>query len=142
MEKFLGQDIPEDRRWQFLTDNADAVEKVGYTRRFSPLELSQQRQELADTSIQINDIEEEKKDAMAVFKDRLKPLTEKKSKLLGSIKTGSEFVEEECAKFIDYDEKTVGFYNKLGELVSTRPIMAQEMQKTIFNSIKTGTNNE
>lgn len=30
MEKFLGQDIPEQERWQFLQDNADAVDKIGY----------------------------------------------------------------------------------------------------------------
>ena len=28
MDKFLGQDIPEQERWQFLQDNADAVEKI------------------------------------------------------------------------------------------------------------------
>ena len=27
MDKFLGQDIPEEERWQFLQDNADSVEK-------------------------------------------------------------------------------------------------------------------
>lgn len=36
MDKFLGQDIPEQERWQFLQDNADAVEKIGYTHRFTP----------------------------------------------------------------------------------------------------------
>ena len=41
MDKFLGQDIPEQERWQFLQDNADAVEKIGYTHRFTPEELAQ-----------------------------------------------------------------------------------------------------
>lgn len=27
MDKFLGQDIPEKERWQFLKDNADAMYK-------------------------------------------------------------------------------------------------------------------
>ena len=31
MDKFLGQDIPEQERWQFLQDNADSVEKSLYT---------------------------------------------------------------------------------------------------------------
>ena len=31
MDKFLGQEILEQERWQFLQDNADAVEKIGYT---------------------------------------------------------------------------------------------------------------
>lgn len=29
MDKFLGQEILEQERWQFLQDNADAVEKIG-----------------------------------------------------------------------------------------------------------------
>lgn len=28
MDKFLGQEIPEKDRWQFLQDNADAVEEI------------------------------------------------------------------------------------------------------------------
>lgn len=125
MDKFLGQDIPEQERWQFLQDNADAVEKIGYTHRFTPEELAQ------------------KKEAMESFKERLKPLNEEKQELLDHIKRGSEFVEnEECAKFLYHKEKMVGFYNKLGELVYSRPIMPQEMQKTVFSiNRKTGTDN-
>lgn len=41
MDKFLGQEIPEKDRWQFLQDNADAVEKIGYTHRVTPDELAQ-----------------------------------------------------------------------------------------------------
>ena len=78
MDKFLGQDVPEKDRWQFLEDNADAVEKIGYTHRFSPNELAQKKESLAEVSIKVNDIETEKKEAMVDFKDRLKPLNEEK----------------------------------------------------------------
>lgn len=139
MEKFLGQDIREEDRAQFLADNCDAVENIGYTRRFTPEELNQKKEELANTSIQINDIEEEKAAAMSAFKERLKPLDKDKKVLLTEIKKKSEFVEEDCYKFIDHDSRIVGYYNKLGELVSSRPIMPQEMQKTIFMNRKTGT---
>ena len=53
MDKFLGQEIPEKDRWQFLQDNADAVEEIGYTHRFTPDELAQKKESLAETSIQI-----------------------------------------------------------------------------------------
>ncbi len=76
MDKFLGQDIPEQERWQFLQDNADAVEKIGYTHRFTPEELAQKKETLAEVSITINDVELEKKEAMESFKERLKPLNE------------------------------------------------------------------
>lgn len=141
MDKFLGQEIPETDRWQFLKDNADAIEGIGYTHRFTPDELSQKKESLAETSIQINDVETEKKEVMEDFKQQLKPLNETKQTLLENIKKGSEYVEnEECAKILYHDEKMAGYYNKLGELVYSRPIMPQEMQKTIFNiNRKTGT---
>lgn len=142
MDKFLGQDIPEKNRWQFLKDNADAVEDIGYTHRFTPEELAQKKESLAETSIKINDIENEKKEVMADFKEKLKPLNEEKQILLENIKKGSEFVEsEQCVKILYHEEKMAGYYNQLGELVYSRPIMPQEMQKTIFNiNRKTGTN--
>lgn len=141
MDKFLGQEIPEKDRWQFLQDNADAVEEIGYTHRFTPDELAQKKESLAETSIKINDIEIEKKEVMDGYKERLKPLNEEKQVLLENIKKGSEYrAPEECVKILDHDEKLAGYYNKLGELVYSRPIMPQEMQKTIFNiNRKTGT---
>lgn len=141
MDKFLGQEIPEKDRWQFLQDNADAVEEIGYTHRFTPDELAQKKELLAETSIKINDIEIEKKEVMDGYKEQLKPLSEEKQTLLENIKKGTEYIpHEECAKILDHDEKMAGYYNKLGELVYSRPIMPQEMQKTIFNiNRKTGT---
>lgn len=141
MDKFLGHEIPEKDRWQFLLDNADAVEEIGYTHRFTPEELAQKKESLAETSIKINDIETEKKEAMEAFKAELKPLNERKQELLENIKKGSEYVKnEECVKILVHEEKTAGYYNKLGVLVYSRPIMPQEMQKTIFNiNRKTGT---
>ena len=52
MDKFLGQDILEQERWQFLQDNADAVEKIGYTHRFTPEELAQKKETLARYQLQ------------------------------------------------------------------------------------------
>ena len=140
MDRFLGGQLPESEREQFLSDNCDAMEGIGYTRRFSPDELAQKKEELANVSIELNEIEQEKKDAMADFKERMKPYDEARKRLLGELKDKSEYVNETCYKFIDHDERMVGYYNKLGELVSSRPIMPQEMQKTTFSiNRKTGT---
>lgn len=140
MDRFLGGHLPENEREQFLSDNCDAMESIGYTRRFSPDELAQKKEELANVSIELNEIEQEKKDAMAEFKERMKPYDEDRKRLLGELKDKSEYVNEACYKFIDHEERMVGYYNKLGELVSSRPIMPQEMQKTTFSiNRKTGT---
>lgn len=69
---------------------------------------------------------------MSEFKARLKPLEEDKKKLLSDLKNKSEYVNEDCYKIIEHEKKEVGYYNKLGELVYSRPIQSQEMQKTIY----------
>lgn len=33
MDKFLGQDIDEKDRWNFLLDNSDGIEEIGYAPR-------------------------------------------------------------------------------------------------------------
>lgn len=139
MEKFLGQDYPEAARAQFLENNCDAVEEIGYTRRFTPEEMNQKKEELANASIKINDLEVTKREVVKEMKDKMKTPLEERKQLLQEIKQKSEYVLEECYKFIDQEERVVAFYNKFGELVSSRPIMPQEMQKTIYRSIKTGT---
>ena len=142
MDKFLGQEIPEENRKSFLNDNCDSVETIGYTRHFSPDELNQKREELAEVSIKIAEIEEAKKEAMSSFKEQLKPFEENKKTLLNELKHKSEYVNDECFKFIDHEERMVGYYDKYGVLVSSRPIMPQEMQKTVFSiNRKTGTDN-
>lgn len=142
MEKFLGQEVPEANRFAFLKDNADAIENVGYTRRYSPEELNEKKEELAKYAIEVSDIEEEKKLSAESFKERLKFPAAEKKRLIEQVKKSSEFVNEDCAKFIDHESKQVGFYNRLGELVYSRAIAAQEMQKTTFSVIrKTGTDN-
>lgn len=78
---------------------------------------------------------------MEDFKYRLKDPSERKKQLLKDIKNKSEFVTDNCYKFIDHENKEVCFYNKLGELVYSRPIQPQEMQKTTMSVLrKTGTN--
>ena len=140
MEKFLGQEYSEERRKEFLADNCDNVESLGYTRRFSTEELAQKKEELANASIKINDIQEEKAELMKDFRERLKPVNQHRKQLLEELKTRTEFVEENCYKFIDHENREVGFYNSLGELVYSRPIMPNEMQATVFSiNRKTGT---
>lgn len=142
MDNFLGTEYPEGKsREEFLEANCDAIENIGYTRRFTSDELLKKKDTLSELAIEINDIEEEKKDAMSLFKERLKPLNEEKTKLLSDLKNKSEYVNAPCYKIIDDENREVGFYNNLGELVYSRPIQPQEMQKTIMSiSRKTGTN--
>lgn len=142
LDKELGKDIALDERASFLEDNCDAVEEVTYSRAFEPEELALKREQLTDASIKIADIEEEKKEVMDGFKERLKPLQEQKADAIKALRDKSQTVTEKCYKFLDEETKMVGFYNKEGNLVSSRPAFQKELQKTIQMYIrKNGTNN-
>lgn len=139
MDRFLGQDIDDiEERKDFLDANSDAIEPLSYTRRFSSDELLKKKDDLSTLDIEINDLEEEKKEIMDSFKEKIKPLAEDRKKLLRDLKDKSESVNRPCYKRIYHEERMVGFFNELGDLVYSRPIQAQEMQRTIYTL--TGTN--
>ncbi len=142
LDRELGKDIALEEREQFLEDNCDAVEDVTYSRAYTPEELALKREELTDASIRVADIEEEKKEAMNDFKRRLEPLNTQKAEAIRALREKSHTITEKCYKFIDEETKMVGFYNKEGNLVNSRPVFKQELQKTIYmETRKTGTRN-
>jgi predicted phage tail protein len=125
-----------------LRDNCDAIEEKSYMRRYTPEELQDMKDSLSQQAIDINVIEEEKEEVMSQFKARLKPIKKQFSKTLKGIKEKAEYVSEECFKFVDQNERMVGFYNNEGDLIEARPANADELQGTIFQmKRKTGTNN-
>lgn len=141
MKRELGKDFQQgEERRQFLADNADAVEKKEYMRHFTPEELLKKKEGLSETCISINDIEEELKEIKKEYAEKLKPLVERKKRVLGGLKKKAELVEEDCYKFIDAETREVGFYNANGDLIESRPAYSEELQTTMFQVIrKTGT---
>lgn len=143
MEKSLGKEYlnPRERR-AFLEDNCDGVVEKGYMKSFSHDKITELKERLAETSIEIGEIEAEKKTMTAQYNAELKPLKEEKSSILRGIKERAEFVKEECFKFVDQEERMVGFYNSDGDLIESRPANPDELQATIFQlGRKTGTDN-
>lgn len=141
MEKTLGKEYSDPiRRRQFLEDNCDRVVEMGYMRAFAQEKVQELKEKLAETSIEIGEIETEKKAATAQFNAALKPLQDERADILRGIKERAEYVEEECFKFVDNDDKMVGFYNAEGDLIESRPASPEELQGTIFQlERKTGT---
>jgi len=130
-------------RKSFLNDNADSVEKKGYMRKFSDEDIIDFKNELSEIDIQINDIEEEKKEVVNVFKLKLKPLQNQRQKLLKDLKQKSKFITEDCYKFVDTENRITEYYNVEGDLIDSRPANADELQRNIFQDIrKNGTDNK
>ena len=147
MDKHLGKDIENlVAREAFLKDNCDKVEEKGYMKPYTPEELQQRKEELANASIEIAEIEQEAKEAAAHYKGKLKPLKKTRARMVGDIKSKSEYVKELCYKFVDQEARETGYYNREGDLIESRPATADEMQPTLFavrgfnQADKTGTN--
>lgn len=139
LDKELGKDVAIEEREQFLRDNCDAVEEVSYSKLFTPEELAKQRDTLTEVSIKISDIEEEKAEVVKEYKERLAPLMKERAVAIDNLKKKSETKTEECFKFFDEETKMVGFYNREGQLVNSRPAFPNEMQRTVFQMARTGT---
>ncbi|MBQ4532972.1 MAG: hypothetical protein IKK40_07185 [Bacteroidales bacterium] len=142
MERELGQEYKNlAQREAFLKDNCDACEQKGYMKPYTPEELQGHKEKLANVSIEIAEIEAEKKQVEADFKGRLKPLKESRAIMVSNIKSKAEYVNEVCYRFTDQETKETGYYNKEGILVECRPATADELQPNIFSMVrKTGTN--
>jgi len=141
MEKQLFENHHPSDRVEMLKDNCDKIEQQSYMKKFTHEEILLMKDNLAEVSIDLNDIAIEKKAVRERFSEREKPLTSQKKGLLQNIKRKAVEVDEECFKFIDQESGEVGYYNCVGDLIFMRPIMPSEQQKTIFN-IKSGTSNK
>jgi len=142
MLKTIGKEYTDEmQRIAFLKDNCDAVENKGYMKRFGVEQMQEKKEQLSELSIEINDIEIEMKATIRDFKESLKVPKEQKKTLLSELKQKAEYKSEVCYKFIDNEDKMVGYYNSEGDLIDARPISPEEMQGTIFQINRTGTNN-
>ena len=148
MEKTLGKEYANAReRRTFLKDNCDCVVEKGYMKSFASEKIQGLKEKLAETSIEIGEIEAAKKAATASYNAELKPLKEEHTQIVQSIKERAEYVKEECFKFVDQEKKMVGFYNSDGDLIESRPANPDELQMTIMQTFRkpdaarTGTEN-
>ena len=139
MEQVLGQEYEGLERIQFLKDNCYAVEKLGYTKQIPSEQLEGLKEKLVENNIQLRDVRADKKAANKLFNEQIKQLEDANDEVTGKLKERSEYVTEECYKFVDDEKRMTGYYNADGILVYSRPSRPEEMQKTIYQMQRTGT---
>jgi hypothetical protein len=132
-------DTPIEQRGTILRDSCDQIEEKYYTRKFNQDETNGRREDLADVSIQIAEIESEFKIVRDSFKVRLKPLAEEKGKILQELKSGGEYIKSETYKFLDNDENKAAWYTPEGYKLEERDLRPEERQRTMFRQLS-GTN--
>ncbi|MFS0489935.1 hypothetical protein [Leadbetterella byssophila] len=133
MEKFLGHEYNQEERLAYLQDNCDSTEEKGYMKPFTQEQISQKKEELANVSIRLEELEQKMKALMDELRAEMKPLKAEKRVILEEIKNKATYVNERVFKFIDFDNRQVGFYNAEGMLIDQRPAFGDELQGNIFN---------
>ena len=129
-DRVLGQEYNPSDRIKFLKDNCDVIEELGYTKQFDNEKIEELKDQLVDTSIQMRDVKADKKDATKMYNEQIKQLEERSEEVTKGLKEKAEFVNEPCYRFLDEEDRTVGFYNAEGLLVLQRPARPEEMQTT------------
>lgn len=140
MEKHFLKDVSRKERIQMLKDNAEHVEMFTYPRPLQDAELRKIKDETVQHSIDLERLEEAKKDFMAGHKAEVDPLKMMVKDKLQKIRSRNEEVEEEVFLLADQEEGMMGYYNGDGDLVYQRTLLPDERQFRIVDAT-TGTNN-
>lgn len=134
MQDLLFQEEPIENRAALLRDNCDQILERSYTRNFGQNEINQKRSELEQVSIEVADLEQELATIRAEYKGRIKPLVERRAKILDELKARGEWVQGECYKFVDYEEGRTAIYTPEGYKIEDRPITPEERQRNIIQA--------
>lgn len=133
MEAKIFQNVPAKERVQYLRDNAASSEEKTYSRPLDQAEVIKLQNEYAQKAIALNIAGEQLKLHREEFKVKAKPIKSDMAKLMQGIRTSSEEITEEVFLLADMDEQQMGYYNQLGELIYSRPLLAQERQFSIVD---------
>lgn len=144
MDLHLFQDLGPAERMEMLDAQADEVVEENYLRPYENAELQKARQEYVNLSLQMTEIKAEEDEIKQQFKERKAPVQKEMDKVLGNIKQGGEYVKGKLYKIVDREERVTGFYDEDGKLINQRKSLPNELQGTLFTTIrmnaKTGTN--
>lgn len=138
MKDVMLSETPIEQREQIMKDSCDQILERSYTRKFDQAEINEKRSELANVSIQMQELEQELAEYRATIKGKIKPLSERRGKILDELKSGGEWIKGDCYKFVDNEEGMVGIYSPEGYKLEERPMTQEERQRNVFRALRDG----
>ena len=130
------QDMTPEQRLAKLRDSADQVVKHSFQRPYSDEKISEIRTEISDLCVKISDFERELAAIKASYKSTITPLETDRERLIGDLRSGGEYVTEECFVFMNFDIGKAGLYTKDGILINEADITQEMSQSTIFQTLR------
>lgn len=127
---------PPSERKEWLKANADRTERdVTTYKQLNPNQIDDLEGKIAKQSVELSKIENEKKEVMAHFKDRIDPVKTGLKEFIRTLRTGQEEVTTDIFYIADYDNGRMIGYAPDGVEVENRRLREDEMQSSI-HSIK------
>lgn len=141
MDKYIAQHVSPEARKSYIEGIADGVETIGYNKPLTSAEVEEIKEQLTKMTIRLYDAKESKREYLKEANAQIKDLEESHGELTRRMKSRHEYVDEVCYRFVDEETRQTGYYNADGLLVYERPARPDELQSTIFKSLRcpTGT---
>lgn len=136
MEKFMFQDRSPKDREQLLRDNATKVESMSYMRPLDSAQVIELQNAYTRKAIELANADADLKMHKEVHKSIVKPIKAEMVQIIQGVRTASEDITEEVFLLADMDDQMMCYYNRLGELVYSRPLMQNEKQYSITDNLK------
>lgn len=138
MPKAIYQDMTPEDRLAKIKETADQVVDHNYKRPYSEEEVTEIRRKISDLCVQISDLERELASVKAQYKSAITPLEASREDLIGDLRSGGDYVDEDCYVFMDFNIGKAGLYNGEGILHSEKEITPEMSQSTIFQALRDG----
>jgi hypothetical protein len=123
--------LSDQERKERLEAIADNLENRAYTKPLNDIELAARKDQLANVSIELNDIAIEKKAAIDHYKEMEKVPLETKKDLLQAIKFKSVQISGTLYGIANHVEGMMYFFDQAGTCVDARPLLQAEKQLRI-----------
>lgn len=124
-------DLSPEQLYETLTMQAYKVEKQTVKKRFTPEELTDLKNELAENTVQIEDAEQDIKDIIEPIKVKLKELKGLRKHLAGKVRKGFDENIEDVFMMDDQENNLMYEYDCEGNLINTRKLSPSEKQASI-----------
>lgn len=114
-----------------LQENADSVEETTYFKPLSEDELNDKKTTLTENSIQLADLDEEKKELVKKFKDKIDPIKEENKLLMAEIRSRQTRVKGNLYNMADHANGIMETYDEDGNFIGSRRLKPEERQARV-----------
>lgn len=132
MKQFMPE-LSEKDRVMIMQENAAKIEDTTYQKALNEDDLSERREQLAETCIAIDEFDDDLKAAKEFHKSQTKPLKSQNRQLLSEIKTKQVTAKGILYYMANHEDSMMEVYDNEGNLVSSRRLKPDEKQAGLFS---------